>query len=156
MKMLAFFLQPACFARASCDIKTRSIKPWSGWIGWSQQNLNYGVIREQSDREHSKRINGAGALCNEFCPLSVLLFGVTTLRVTWNATWSAARQWNSRQRTKFNKINASTGSDWSWASKISSFQNFEIFGVMEMLASFFITRLIRNGQPWYQDRTKPW
>ena len=40
-----------------------------------------------------------------------------------------------------------TPSDWSCASKILNFQDFEIFGVMKMLACVFITRLIRNGQP---------
>ena len=43
---------------------------------------NYGFIREQSDREHPKRPIGSGGLRLDFCPLPVLLFGVTTLRVT--------------------------------------------------------------------------
>ena len=41
-------------------------------------------------------------------------------------TWCAARQWNSRQRTKFMKFNASNPSDWSCPSKISWYQNFKI------------------------------
>ena len=44
--------------------------------------LNYGFMREQSDREHAKSIIGAGGLRLDFCPLPVLLFGATTLRVT--------------------------------------------------------------------------
>ena len=66
------------------------------------------------------------------------------------------RQWNSRQRTKFIKNNAATGSDWPCPSKISTFQDFEIFGVMEPVAGLHITFLFWNAQRSYQDRTKPW
>ena len=41
-----------------------------------------GLVRTPDAREHAKRIIGAGGLRLDFCPLPVLLFGVTTLRVT--------------------------------------------------------------------------
>ena len=111
---------------------------------------------EQPDREHAKRIIGSGGLRFTFAFFPGPFFGVFFVRVTWNETYGSGWQWNSRQRTKFIKINAWTGSDWSCANKISSFQDFEIFGVVEPVAGLHITFLFRNAKRSFQDRTKPW
>ena len=85
-------------------------------------------------------------------PVPVLLFGVTTLRVTWI---------NSRRREamKFapaKKIHWKSYLQTSPTSIFSKISSFRIFGFMKPFAWSLITFLFRNGEAWEQDRTKPW
>ena len=68
---------------ASRDIKTGPSHDRGGLIDLDGI-LNYAFMREQSAREQAKRPIGAGGHRLDFCPLPVLLFGATTLRVTSN------------------------------------------------------------------------
>ena len=56
------------------------------------------LVREPEAREHRKRIIGASRFRRAIRPVPVLLFGVTTLRVTCNNTWARRKALKSRQR----------------------------------------------------------
>ena len=113
---------------------------------------NSSVSRKQNAREHRKFTIGAWAFDSAIDPGAVFLYGVTTLRNTWNIRCGAARQWNSRQRKKKHQFWCPNPSPASIFSKISNFRN---FGVMPPVAWVTITFLFRNGEAWDQDRTKP-
>ena len=55
-------------------------------------------MREPEAREHRKRIIAASRFRRAIRPVPVLLFGVTTLRVTWYDTWARRKALKSRQR----------------------------------------------------------
>ena len=56
------------------------------------------LVREPETREHRKRMIDASAFRRAIRPGTVLLFGVTTLRVTCNDTWARRKALKSRQR----------------------------------------------------------
>ena len=56
------------------------------------------LVREPEAREHRKRIIAASRFHRAIPPVPVLLFGVTTLRVTCNITWVRRKALKSRQR----------------------------------------------------------
>ena len=57
------------------------------------------LVRKPEAREDRKRPIDASAFRRAISPVSVLLFGVTTLRVTCNDTWARRKALKSRQRT---------------------------------------------------------
>ena len=56
------------------------------------------LVREPEAQEDGKRIIDASAFRRAISPVRVLLFGVTTLRVTCNTTWARRKALKSRQR----------------------------------------------------------
>ena len=83
------------------------------------------LVREPEAREHRKRIIDASAFRRAIRPVPVLLFGVTTLRVTCNGTWARRKALKSRQRTILVNLDARTPHQRQYFRK---FEHFKIFG----------------------------
>ena len=77
-------------------------------------------MRKPEARENQNATIDANAVRRAISPAPVLLFGVTTLRVTWNDTWERRKALKSRQRTILVDLNAEP------LTSVNIFENFDI------------------------------
>ena len=102
--------------------------------GFSNNELE----RKPDAREQRKRTIGASRFDSAISPLPVLLFGVTTLRVTWNEAWARRKALKSRQRAILVDVEARTPHQRQYFRK---FWHFEIPGACTIClatSNFFV------------------
>ena len=78
-------------------------------------------MREPDARENRKATIDASAFRRAIRPVPVLLFGVTTLRVTCNDTWARRKALKSRQRTILVDLESRTPHQRQYFRKIRLF-----------------------------------
>ena len=104
---------------------------------------NNELAREPDAREQRKRIIGASPFDSAISPLLVLLFGVTTLRVTCNDTWVRRKALKSRQRAILVNLKRSTPHQRQYFRK---FRHFDTTGACTMLAVSFTARAVGHAE----------
>ena len=109
-------------------------------------------MREPEAREHRKRIIDAIAFRPAIRPVLVLLFGVTTLRVTWNDTWARRKALKSRQRAILVDLEGRTPHQRQYFRK---FRHFDTTGACTKVAGLFTARAVGHAGRSYLERTKP-
>ena len=90
------------------------------------------LVREPEAREHRKRTIDASAFRRAIRPVPVLLFGVTTLRVTCNDTWARRKALKSRQRAILVDLEGRTPHQRQYFRK---FRHFDTTGACTKLAA---------------------
>ena len=99
-------------------------------------------MREPDAREHRKRIVDASAFRRAISPVSVLLFGVTTLRVTCNDTWERRKALKSRQRAILVDLDGRTPHQRQYFRK---FRLFDTTGACTKLAVLSTARAVGHA-----------
>ena len=126
---LPSYLQRALWATPDADT----------WRGASHDTLELlnpegfsfkALAREPDAREHRKRIIAASRFRRAISPVRVLLFGVTTLRITCNSTWVRRKALKSRQRAILVDLEGRTPHQRQLFRK---FRHFKIFGCMHQM-----------------------
>ena len=97
---------------------------------------------EPDARENRNAITDASAFRRAISPLPVLLFGATTLRVTWNDTWARPKALKSRQRAIFVDLEGRTLHQRQYFRK---FRHFDTTGASTKVASFASARAVGHA-----------
>ena len=100
------------------------------------------LVREPEAREHRKRTIDASAFRRAISPLPVLLFGVTTLRVTCNDTWARRKALKSRQRAILVDLEGRTPHQRQYFRKI---RHFDTAGACTKVAAKCPARAVGNA-----------
>ena len=100
------------------------------------------VVREPEAREHRKRPIDASRFRRAIRPVPVLLFGVTTLRVTCNGTWARRKALKSRQRAILVDLECRTPYQRQYFRK---FRHFDTTGAYTNLAVLSTARAVGNA-----------
>ena len=96
------------------------------------EGFSFNVLdRKPEAREHRKRTIGASRFRRAIRPVLVLLFGVTTLRVTCNDTWARRKALKSRQRAILVDLEGRTPHQRQYFRK---FRHFDTTGACTKLA----------------------
>ena len=99
-------------------------------------------MRKPEAREHRKRIIDASVFRRAIRPVPVLLFGVTTLRVTCNDTWARREALKSRQRAILVDLEGRTPHQRQYSRKI---QHFDTTGACTKVAAFCSARAVDHA-----------
>ena len=110
------------------------------------------LVRKPEAREHRKRTIGASRFRRAIRPVPVLLFGVTTLRVTCNDTWARRKALKSRQRAILVDLEGRTPHQRQYFRK---FRHFDTTGPWTKVACFLMARAVGHAGRSYLERTKP-
>ena len=100
------------------------------------------LVREPESREHRKFTIGASRFRRATSPVPVLLFGVTTLRVTCNDTWGRRKALKSRQRAILVDLEGRTPHQRQYFRK---FRLFDTTGACTTVASRSPTRAVGHA-----------
>ena len=109
-------------------------------------------MRKPDTRENRKATIGASAFRRAIYPVPVLLFGVTTLRITCNATWARRKALKSRQRAILVDLEGRTPHQRQYFRK---FRHFDTTGARAKVAWQFTARAVGHAGRSYLERTKP-
>ena len=110
-------------------------------------------VREPEAREHRKRIIAASRFRRAIRPVPVLLFGVTTLRVTCNDTWERRKALKSRQRAILVDLEGRTPHQRQYFRK---FRHFDTTGPWTKVACVLMARAVGHAERSYvHARGKP-
>ena len=101
------------------------------------------LVREPEAREHRKRIVDASAFRRAISTVSVLLFGVTTLRVTCNDTWARRKALKSRQRAILVDLEGRTPHQRQY---FRNFPHFDTTGACNKVACSFTARAVGHAE----------
>ena len=100
------------------------------------------LVREPEAREHRKSMNDASRFRRAIRPVPVLLFGVTTLRITCNDTWARRKALKSRQRAILVDLEGRTLHQRQYFQK---FRHFDTTGACTKVASFCSARAVGHA-----------
>ena len=138
--------------RANVQLKLWATPGADTWRGPSHDTLELlksegfsfkALAREPEAREHRKRTIGASRFRRAIPIVRVLLFGVTTLRVTCNGTWARRKALKSRQRTILVDLERRTPHQRQYFRK---FRHFGTTGACTKVACLFTNRVVGHAK----------
>ena len=100
------------------------------------------LVREPEARENRNATIDASAFRGAIRPVPVLLFGVTTLRVTCNNTWARRKALKSRQRAILVDLEGGTPHQRQYCRK---FRHFDTTGACTKVACSFTARAVSHA-----------
>ena len=100
-------------------------------------------MREPDARENRNATTDANAFRRASRPVRVLLFGVTTLRVTWNNTWARRKALKTRQRAILVDLEGRPPHQRQYFRK---FRHFDTTGACTKVARFSPARAVGHAE----------
>ena len=110
------------------------------------------LVREPDARENRNATIDANAFRRAIRPVPVLLFGVTTLRITCNDTWARRKALKSRQRAILVDLEGRTPHQRQYFRK---FRHFDTTGACTNVATLSPARAVGHAGRSYFESTKP-